>query len=123
MDRAEGQILAWMLAERGEPGLPVSAVLGYLEQLGAAVDHLHSQQPPIVHGDVRPERILVTAGSDVVLMFAGTGSGAETTDDIAGFAATAVQLLTGSRPGTAWDGMRRRMRLCGKVSIPMPPNI
>lgn len=103
MDRAEGQILAWMLAERGEPGLPVSAVLGYLEQLGAAVDHLHSQQPPVVHGDVRPERILVTAANDVVLMFAGTGSGAETTDDIAGFAATAVQLLTGSRPGTAWD--------------------
>ena len=92
-----------MLAARGEPGLPVSAVLGYLEQLAAAVDHLHRQQPPVVHGDVRPERVLVTAGDDVVLMFAGTGSSAGTASDIAGFSATAVQLLTGSRPGTAED--------------------
>ena len=105
-----------MLAERGEPGLPVSAVLGYLEQLAAAVDHLHRQQPPVVHGDVRPERVLVTAGDDVVLMFAGTGSGAGTASDIAGFSATAVQLLTGSRPGTA--GMRGRMRRCGKCVDP-----
>ena len=65
MDRAEGHTLAAVLAARGEPGLPVSAVLGYLEQLAAAVDHLHRQQPPVVHGDVRPERVLVTAGDDV----------------------------------------------------------
>jgi class 3 adenylate cyclase/tetratricopeptide (TPR) repeat protein len=103
MDRAEGQTLAAILAARGEPGLPVSAVLGYLEQLAAALDHLHRQRPPVVHGDVRPERVLVTAGDAVVLMFAGTGSRAGSAGDIAGFGATAVQLLTGSRPGTARD--------------------
>jgi class 3 adenylate cyclase/tetratricopeptide (TPR) repeat protein len=103
MDRPEGHTLAAVLAVRGEPGLPVSAVLGYLEQLAAAVDHLHRQRPPVVHGDVRPERVLVTAGDVVVLMFAGTGSSAGTASDIAGFGATAVQLLTGMRPGTARD--------------------
>ncbi len=101
MDRAEGQTLAGVLAARGVPGLPVSAVLGYLEQLAAAVDHLHRQRPPIVHGDVRPERVLVTAQDAVVLMFAGAGSGGGPAGDIAGFGATAVQLLTGSRPATA----------------------
>ena len=103
MDRPEGHTLAAVLAARGEPGLPVSAVLGYLEQLAAAVDHLHRQRPPVVHGEVRPERVLVTAGDVVVLMFAGAGSSAGTASDIAGFGATAVQLLTGSRPGTARD--------------------
>ena len=105
MDRAEGQALAGLLASRGEPGLPVPVVLGYLEQLAAAVDHLHRQQPPVVHGDVRPERVMVTAADAVLLMFAGSGSGtgAGAAGDVAGFAATAVQLLTGSRPAAASD--------------------
>lgn len=93
MDRPEGQTLARVLAECGETGLPASVVLGYLEQLAAAVDHLHRQRPPVMQGDVRPERMLVTVGDAVMLMFAGTGSAAGIAADIAGFAATAVQLL------------------------------
>ncbi len=111
MDRAEGQTLAALLASQGGPGLPVSAVLGYLEQLAAGVDHLHRQRPPVVHGDVRPEHVMISAAGDVLLMFAGTGSGAGTAGDpaanaaadVAGFAATAVQLITGSRPAAAAD--------------------
>jgi class 3 adenylate cyclase/tetratricopeptide (TPR) repeat protein len=103
MDRPEGQTLARLLAARGEPGLPVAIVLGYLEQLATAVDHLHRQRPPIVHGDIRPERVVVTADQSAVLMLAGVGSGSEMASDIAGFGATAVQLLTGSRPGTRRD--------------------
>lgn len=49
MDRPEGQTLAALLAAQGDPGLPVSAALGYLEELAAALDHLHGQQPPLVH--------------------------------------------------------------------------
>jgi class 3 adenylate cyclase len=107
MDRAEGQTLAARLASQGEPGLPVSAVLGYLEQLAAAVDHLHRQQRPVVHGDVRPEQVMISAAGAVLLMLAGTSSRAATARDVAadvaGFAATAVQLLTGSRPAAASD--------------------
>ena len=101
MDRPEGQTLAALLAAQGDPGLPVSAAFGYLEELAAALDHLHGQQPPLVHGDVRPESILVTARNAVLLTLAGTGYRAPTASDIAGFGATAVQLLTGSRPGSA----------------------
>jgi class 3 adenylate cyclase/tetratricopeptide (TPR) repeat protein len=107
MDRAEGQTLAALLASQGQPGLPVSAVLGYLEQLAAAVDHLHRQQPPVVHGDVRPEQVMISAAGAVLLMLAGTSSSAgtprEVARDVAGFAATAVQLFTGSRPAAASD--------------------
>jgi class 3 adenylate cyclase/tetratricopeptide (TPR) repeat protein len=111
MDRAEGQTLAALLASQGQPGLPVSAVLGYLEQLATAVDHLHRQQPPVVHGDVRPEQVMISAAGAVLLMLAGTtswdGTAGEVTRnvavDVAGFAATAVQLLTGSRPAAASD--------------------
>jgi class 3 adenylate cyclase/tetratricopeptide (TPR) repeat protein len=107
MDRAEGQTLAALLASQGGSGLPVSAVLGYLEQLAAAVDHLHGQQPPVVHGDVRPEQVMVSASGAVLLMVAGAdsraGTAGEVTGDVAGFAATAVQLLTGSRPAVAAD--------------------
>ena len=118
MDRAEGQTLAALLASQGEPGLAVSAVLRYLEQLAAAVDHLHRQQPPVVHGDVRPEQVMISAAGAVLLMLAGTtswaGTGGDVARDVAGFAATAVQLLTGSRPAAAsdaapdapiWDGV------------------
>ena len=38
-------------------------------------------------------------------MIAGAGSGAEAADDIAGFGATAVQLLTGFRPAAARDAL------------------
>ena len=103
MDRTEGQTLAQLLADRGDPGLPVSAVLGYLEQLAAAVDHLHGQQPPLVHGDIRPEWVMVSPAQDVQLMLAGPGPANGTAGDVAGFGATAVQLLTGSRPGAAAD--------------------
>jgi hypothetical protein len=105
MDRPEGQtpaaLLAALLAAQGDPGLPVSAAFGYLEQLAAALDHLHSQQPPVTHGDVRPESILVTVRNAVLLTPAGMGYRAPAASDIAGFGATAVQLVTGSRPGSA----------------------
>jgi class 3 adenylate cyclase len=107
MDRTEGQTLAALLAGQGGPGLPVSAALGYLEQLAAAVDHLHGQRPPVVHGDVRPEQVMVNASGAVLLMLASadsrTGTAGDVTGDVAGFAATAVQLLTGSRPAVAAD--------------------
>jgi predicted ATPase/class 3 adenylate cyclase len=101
MDRPDGQSLSAVLAARGDPGLPVPAALSYLEQLAAGLDHLHRQQPPVVHGDVRPESVLVAGGDAALLMLGGAGYLADTAGDIAGFGATAVQLLTGFRPGSA----------------------
>ena len=90
-----------MLAAQGDPGLPVAATFGYLEQLAAALDHLHSQQPP------RRARRRAAREHSGHRQGGGTDTGRKgsqppgTASDIAGFGATAVQLLTGSRPGSA----------------------
>ncbi len=102
MDRTDGPTLAALLTAQGDPGLPVSAAFDFLGQLAVALDHLHSQQPPVAHGDVRPENVLVTVRNAVLLTPAGMGYRASTASDIAGFGATAVQLLTGSRPSSAF---------------------
>ena len=53
VDWIEGTSSAQILAERGDPGLPVTTVLGWLPDIASALDHLHAQRPSVVHGDVR----------------------------------------------------------------------
>lgn len=121
LDWIDGKNLASLLEEAEEPGLPVDAVLEYLVQVAAALDHLHAHDPPIVHGDVKPANIVVTdAGHAVLVDFgiartathradrlgtsgyvapeaAATGASSPAAD-IFSFAATAFTLLTGTAP-------------------------
>src|SRR5919197_2106441 len=53
MDWVEGTDLATLLRDRGRPGLAPSSVLGYLAQGAEALTHLHSQDLPVIHGDVK----------------------------------------------------------------------
>jgi serine/threonine-protein kinase len=55
MDWVEGVPLGQFVAERGDPGLPLGTVLIGLEAVADAIDHLHRHDPPVVHGDLRPE--------------------------------------------------------------------
>ena len=88
-----------------------------------ALDHLHSHEPPIIHGDVKPANLVRTAGGQVVLVDfdiagaqAGEGrvgtigyvapevaAGEKPTPaaDVFGLAATAVALLSGEPAATA----------------------
>lgn len=43
-------------------------VLKYTRQLCEALDYLHSQNPPIVHGDIKPDNIMVTPERNVCLI-------------------------------------------------------
>ena len=52
MDWIDGTDLDAVLAAEGRPGLDPEAAIGFLEQAAAALDHLHTHEPPIVHGDV-----------------------------------------------------------------------
>jgi predicted ATPase/class 3 adenylate cyclase len=130
MDYVEGESLEQIVARRGAPGLVPSAVLGYLRPLAAALDHLHSHEPPIVHGDVKPANVLVAPDGRVVLVdfgladhqgSAGTpgfvapevaaGAPLAPPADVFGFAATVVALLTGQPPvvgSPAFDGLDAR---------------
>ena len=121
MDWVEGTDLATLLRDRGRPGLAPSSVLAYLSQAAEALTHLHSQVPPVIHGDVKPANLILTTGGRVKLVDFGISSapnalrrragtpgyrapelasyGAPSrASDIYALAATAFALLTGSAP-------------------------
>src|SRR6478609_4329215 len=132
MDWVDGTNLATLVRDRGRPGLAPSSVLAYLSQAAEALTHLHSQVPPVIHGDVKPANLILTKGGRVKLVDFGMSSapnalrrrigtpgfrapelasdGAPSrARDIYGLAATAFALLTGSAPAgvlPAWEGIQ-----------------
>jgi len=62
MDYIPRENLASILARQDGP-LPQSQALKWLSQVSAALDYLHKQAPPIIHGDIKPANIrLVNVG-------------------------------------------------------------
>src|SRR5688572_13876860 len=93
MDWVEGTDLRTLLDHQGDPGLPVSSVIGYLGEVAEALDHLHSHDPPIVHGDVKPANIILNGRGRAVLVdfgIATTGEGRVGGSGTRGFVAPEV---------------------------------
>ena len=131
MDWVDGTDLAKLLGDRGRPGLAPSSVLAYLAQAAEALTHLHSQDPPVIHGDVKPANLILTRGGRVMLVDFGLSSAPDAprrrsgtpgfrapelaadgapsrASDVYALAATAFALLTGSPPSgvlPAWEGI------------------
>ena len=131
MDWVDGTDLATLLVDRGRPGLAPSSVLAYLAQAAEALTHLHSQVPPVIHGDVKPANLILSTGGQIKLVDFGISSapnalrrrvgtpgyrapelasdGAPSrASDVYALAATAFALLTGSAPSgvlPAWEGI------------------
>src|SRR4051812_43412784 len=131
MDWVDGVNLATLLGDRGRPGLAPSSVLAYLAQAAEALTHLHSQDPPVIHGDVKPANLILTKGGRVKLVDFGLSSAPDAprrrtgtpgfrapelaadglpsrASDVYGLAATAFALLTGAPPSgllPSWEGI------------------
>ena len=124
MQYVEGEDLFAIL--RREGAFPMKDVLRWTDSLLDALDYLHSQEPPIIHRDIKPHNLKVTPRGDVILLDFGLaklksenttgvksvfgysrkyspleqiqGTGTDARSDIFALAATAYHLLTGKPP-------------------------
>jgi serine/threonine protein kinase len=67
MDFVEGEDLRQMLERTGEP-LSETQALAWIIQVCDALTYLHSQNPPIFHGDIKPANIKITPSGKAVLV-------------------------------------------------------
>ena len=74
MQYIAGQDLSEMLAAQNAP-FPESEVLRWADQLGDALDYLHTQDPQIIHRDIKPQNLKLTARGQVVLLDFGLAKG------------------------------------------------
>src|SRR3989454_6648759 len=69
-----GDDLSAMLAQRKSP-FPLAEVLKWADQLLDALDYLHTQDPQIVHRDIKPQNLKLPARGQVVLLDFGLAKG------------------------------------------------
>lgn len=66
MDFIDGEDLENAVKKHGK--FPQKQVKKWAEQLGSALEHLHSQNPPIIHSDIKPANVMLTKEGDVCLI-------------------------------------------------------
>jgi len=74
MQYIAGQDLFEMLAARNAP-FPEDQVARWGDQLCDALDYLHTQDPQIIHRDIKPQNLKLTARGQVVLLDFGLAKG------------------------------------------------
>jgi hypothetical protein len=67
MDFIDGYSLVEAVKQNSGP-LPESRALDWIEQVCNALTYLHSQKPPIIHRDIKPQNILITPAGQVMLV-------------------------------------------------------
>jgi serine/threonine protein kinase len=68
MDYIEGRDLEALRREQAEQRLSFSQALPLLAPIADALSYLHTQEPPVVHRDVRPANIIVLAGANRTIL-------------------------------------------------------
>jgi len=74
MQYIAGDDLAEMLAQRNGP-FPQEEVLVWADQLCDALDYLHTQDPQIIHRDIKPQNLKLTTRGQIVLLDFGLAKG------------------------------------------------
>jgi len=75
MEYIPGEDLSQMLKARGGQGFPAKQVLGWADQLLDALDYLHTQEPQVIHRDIKPQNLKLTAREQIVLLDFGLAKG------------------------------------------------
>ena len=74
MQYIPGEDLFEMQGRRGS-GFPQADVLQWADQLCDALDYLHTQDPKIIHRDIKPQNLKLTARGQIVLLDFGLAKG------------------------------------------------
>ncbi|HEX8096445.1 MAG TPA: glycine betaine ABC transporter substrate-binding protein [Pyrinomonadaceae bacterium] len=74
MEYIEGDDLAAMMEKRGKPFPPVE-VISWADQLLDALDYLHTQEPPVLHRDIKPQNLKLTRRGQIILLDFGLAKG------------------------------------------------
>src|SRR6266478_6049802 len=69
-----GEDLAEMVTQRRGP-FPPDQVLTWMDQLLDALDYLHTQEPQIVHRDIKPQNLKLTSRGQIILLDFGLAKG------------------------------------------------
>jgi serine/threonine protein kinase len=78
MQYIPGRDMEKLLTERQSQNqgiFPVAAVLRWADQLLDALDYLHSQTPPVIHRDIKPQNLKLTPRGEVILLDFGLAKG------------------------------------------------
>jgi serine/threonine protein kinase len=142
MQFIEGEDLSDILKREG--AFPVGEVLRWTDSLLDALEYLHSQDPPIIHRDIKPHNLKLTPRGDIMLLdfglaklnYADTageisvfgysrtyspleqiqGTGTDPRSDIFALGATVYHLLTGRPPV---DALTRAAAIVGGKPDPI----
>jgi serine/threonine protein kinase len=74
MQYIAGEDLSVMLTQKNGP-FPQAEVLLWADQLCDALDYLHTQDPQIIHRDIKPQNLKLTARGQIVLLDFGLAKG------------------------------------------------